>query len=199
MQQEWVIGEGLGREVCKYLHIPTQTKDYCFEDLASPKTKKGKTSGKRSPRNTNALSTKLRENEIMLAVVQAEQEERFRIRSWNKLPLQNPWHEKALTSLDESSLGPLTFDVSDDKTTVYKSIEDGNSREEENGCEEKSKERTIAIEPSPLIRTGLDRMYILEQFVNQFNKTQEMNGGSRDDRLKGTKDMAMSLSCELVN
>mmetsp|Transcript_16080 Transcript_16080/g.40310 ORF Transcript_16080/g.40310 Transcript_16080/m.40310 type:complete len:917 (+) Transcript_16080:138-2888(+) len=199
LQQEWVIGEGLGREVCKYLHIPTQTKDYCYEVSASPKTKKGKPSGKRSPRKTNALSTKPRENEMMLAVVQAEQEGRFRIRSWNKLPLQNPWHEKALTSLDESSLGPLTFDVSYDKTTAYKSTEDGSSGQEENGCEEKSKERTIAIEPSPLIRTGLDRMYILEQFVNQFNKTQERNGGSRDDRLKGTKDMAMSLSCELVS
>ena len=56
------------------------------------------------------------------------------------------------------------------------------------------------IEPTPLVRTGLDRMYILEQFVTRSNNTEETSGTSitDDDKLKPTKDLAISLSCELV-
>ena len=213
LQQEWILAECIGRKIYKLVHVSTETKEYCYKNgSALSKTQKrvgenggtNKRSTKKATSTTNItqhLSSKPRENEIMFALVEAEEEERNRVLSWNKLPLRNAWHTKALTSLDEHSLGPLSYDDSYNQTNLYgaSGFTDGICGEEEEK-DENSNQKTVSIEPTPLIRTGLDRMYILEQFVTHFNKTQETNGiTTGDDMLRGTKDLAMSLSSELVS
>lgn len=207
LHQEWILAECIGREVYKLVHVPMETKDYsCDDSSTSPKMIKQNGSDKKSPRKTNAqnLSLKSREKEVMFALVQAEQKEQDRVKAWNTLPLQSAWHEKALTILDEYALGPLAFDASYHKTNIYRTQEEAAAMqiEKHSDEEEKSQENIISIEPTPLVRTGLDRMYILEQFVNHFNQTQETNdvfANATDDMVFGTKDMAVSLSSELVS
>jgi hypothetical protein len=230
LQQKWILAECIGRGLYALLHVPTETREYCHEDYTnscgstSPKAARspGKNGGsKKSPKkNTSHLSTKPRENEIMSALVQAEQEERSRIRSWNKLPLQYAWHKKALTSLDEFALGPLPYDASyNHKMNTYGTKDNCETQGETEHSDENygeasnNGEKTIHIQPTPLVRTGLDRMYIMEKLVTHYNKTQEKDGnvfhrsdvngnnssGIDDGLLRGTKDLVMSLSSELVS
>ena len=232
LQQEWILAECIGRGIYKLVHVPTETREYSGGDssdaalAAALKTaknpgKNGGSSNKRSSssstRRSTQTGTRPRENEIMMALVQAEREERNRVELWNKLPLQNAWHEKALTCLDEFALGPLSYDTAYHQTDVYGSCSDAcearmevdNDDEAENEKNE-SYTNTISIQPTPLVRTGLDRIYILERFVKHFNDQLEVSGdgnsygdhsfrlGSNNGLLQGTKDLVMSLSSELV-
>ena len=211
VRQDWILGECAGRGIYKLVHVSTETVDYCCKDAKHTTPSKRHSPGKngatkkKSPQKANhatpSLSTKPRENEIMMALVHAEQEERNRILSWNKLALKNTWHKKALTGLNEYSLGSLAYDDSYNQTNAYEINEISLSEIEEDETtedQEKNSRRKLVIEPTPLVRTGLDRMYILEQFVTSSNNTQETSGNTDDDKLKPTKDLAISLSCELV-
>jgi hypothetical protein len=100
--------------------------------------------------------------DISLMLAYTEAEEQRRIRRWFRLPLQNPAHERALTIADEYMLPQLEAkppDSSQEKTAV-----------------------SLGPRPCPLIRQGLDRMWIMEQ----------VKGGAT------SKDVAASLSCQRV-
>jgi hypothetical protein len=99
---------------------------------------------------------------MMLAYTEAE--EQRRIRRWFRLPLQNALHEKALTIADEYMLPPLEVKPTPDSS------------------KEKSAVVSLGPRPCPLIRQGLDRMWIMDQ----------VEGGLT------SKDTAASLSCQRV-
>jgi hypothetical protein len=98
--------------------------------------------------------------DIPLMLAHTEAEEQRRIRRWSRLPLQNPAHERALTIADEYTLPHVELkppDSSQEKSAV-----------------------SLGPRPCPMIRQGLDRMWIMRQ-------------------VKCTsKDVAASLSCQRV-
>lgn len=99
--------------------------------------------------------------DIPILLACTEIEEQRRIRRWYHLQLQNAVHERALTIADESMLPPLEItppDFSADDTITV----------------------TLGPRPCPLIRRGLDRMWIMEQVACL------------------SKDAAASLSCKQV-
>lgn len=100
--------------------------------------------------------------DIPLMLAYTEAEEQRRIRRWSKLPLQNPAHERALTIADEYMLPQLELRPPDSSSKEKSAV-------------------SLGPRPCPLIRQGLDRMWIMEQ-------------------IKGatSKDMAASLSCQRV-
>mmetsp|Transcript_53071 Transcript_53071/g.60110 ORF Transcript_53071/g.60110 Transcript_53071/m.60110 type:complete len:542 (-) Transcript_53071:167-1792(-) len=142
----------------------------------------------------------------MLALERAEREEQDRVRQWNNLPLENTWHDKALTCQDEVALGPLTssnYDVGSKDRADY-----------DNGDE---MNKTFVIDPTPLVRTGLDRMYIMDDYVIQYNRDnvnefcthssssgnkanafETSTGRSSTTGIRCTKDLAIGMSCDLV-
>lgn len=90
----------------------------------------------------------------MLAFTEAQ--EQRRIRQWSRLSLQNARHERALTIADVDTLPPL--EVSTNKN---------------DGAVE------ISPRPCPLIRTGLDRMWIANQLRRSqgFDQTKDAVAG----------------------
>ena len=130
---------------------------------SKPSTKH--TSAKAS-RNINPFSNpNQREAEIALALEEAERMEQARVRQWNCLLLRNPWHVNALTLQDEYSLPALEVPW-------------------ENHCNLGEKE-DVVIQPTPLVRPGLDRMYILSQLDPSWE-------------VSSSKDLACTLTCELA-
>ena len=98
--------------------------------------------------------------DIPILLAYTEVEEQRRIRRWSRLQLQNAAHDKALTIADQYMLPPLEAkppDFSKDTITV-----------------------TLGPRPCPMIRQGLDRMWIMEQVACR------------------SKDTAASLSCQRV-
>lgn len=94
-----------------------------------------------------------------------EVEERRRVRDWYKLPLQNPFHEKALSIVDEYSLPRLDVNAKDDDEIVVTSPR-----------------------PCPLVRRGMDRMWIMKQLKNYgFEQSKD---AAASLQLKGVKSRA---------
>merc|ERR1711865_1263546 len=76
-------------------------------DKKMSKDNKNKRRQSKSFTNSNLISQQ--EDQIMVALEIAEVEEQQRVRQWNNLPLENIWHNKAVTCQDEAALGPLTY------------------------------------------------------------------------------------------
>lgn len=110
--------------------------------------------------------------QAMKALERAEQEEQDRVRAWNEVPLVNTLHEKAISCQDEFSIPPLSMTTHELKKT--------------------------AIQPSPLIQTGLDRLYILDRVAPLWEKESRRAGLEIKDGEYRTKDVALSLSCTLM-
>ncbi|VEU34823.1 unnamed protein product [Pseudo-nitzschia multistriata] len=237
LEQDWILAECIGYGKYSLVHIPTETKECggsssynVFEANQGKTSPTGKKSSKKRTSGSSSSDHKTatgmtghgcafrvspRDKQVMAALVQAEREERDRVKRWNKLPLRNAWHPKALVSRDEFALGALDFRDSDcgnegnnggmGDTTMVEENDGGESREEKghNAAANTSK-RSIVIHPSPLIRTGLDRMYIMDQFVTQFDFVHGAGTRGRIDEtspntiLTKTRDLAVSLSCDLV-
>eukprot|EP00536_Pseudo-nitzschia_multiseries_P001077 jgi/Psemu1/321914/estExt_fgenesh1_pg.C_130047 len=210
LQQEWILAECIGRGIYNLAHVPSELKEHGGEHrFLSPypagnaiaiATTAATTGSKRSsqkktgniPHNAIATTTPTggfrpspRDEQVMTALVQAEREERDRVRRWNDLPLNNAWHPKALTCLDEYALGPLNYDHGDC----------GIANPNPGGT-------PAVIEPSPLLRTGLDRMYIMDRMITQSIMRQQDDETpsywTSDVTGARSKDLAMSLACDLV-
>lgn len=211
LQQEWILAECIGRGIYNLLNVPTETKchngDPLFVSPTDPNcNKSSRKVGKKSAKNVDSKANESgddfrstpREDQIMSALVRAECEERTRVRRWNKLRLNNLWHKRALTSLDESALGPLVYDDnSNENHAMLDTCDVANVGNGEVNAVTVEK-RPLHIQPTPLIRTGLDRMYIMEQFITQLNRYQRDE--ETDNRpMTGTKDLAINMSCDLVS
>jgi hypothetical protein len=183
--QEWVLAEILGRGSYQLLNLSTQTRGIGTSETGSCSSKVPNTPTKNPPRvprtmnNTSNISTTTRETEIALALEEAELSEQARVLEWNvAFRLKNPWHKLVLTLQDEFALQPLT---------IFQSIDDSRPHADSTttGEEYVSSNR---IQPTPLVRPFLDRIYIT-------NQLDESWGGTTTTR---SKDLACSLNCGLV-
>jgi len=75
------------------------------------------------------------ENPVFDGMVQVELQEEQRVRRWKDLSLENPFHNRALKSQDEMAVGPLDFQIPEQK---------------------------LLVRPPSLVSTGLDRAMFLE-------------------------------------
>jgi len=208
LQQEWILAECIGRGIYKLVQVSMETKEGGMFDTPATATATAtavkKTNNNRIKRRNSEFAAasdgiNQREDQIMYALKLAEREEQFRVRQWNDLPLENKWHNNALTCQDEVAIGPLT----------YSSYVGNNGSEIDDDYE---KNKTTVIEPTPLVRVGLDRMYIMDEFVKQYNRNNinlysvhTSNGNiesgiskGRSAGVRGSKDLAISMSCDLV-
>jgi hypothetical protein len=168
----WVLGERLGRKEYKLLNVATEIRG-----CTSFATLIGSSSATASNHtNNHATHIDSRERQIIKALEEAERAEQRRVRQWtNEIPLLNKYHPKALTCQDESALDPLGSSLN------------------------KTKTKESFIRPTPLIRKGLDRMYILDQLVPLWESTGcETNDNDSSHRLR-SKDVALSLSLTLFD
>jgi hypothetical protein len=228
-KQRWVLGELLGRGTYKLLNIAKETKgDISFlsssniglasasllgltppsltcDSVPNSQSKHNLSNANNAIPAATAFSASTREGQILLALEQAELAEQERIREWaNNIPLVNAYHPKAFTCQDEFALDPLACDDNDD--------DDHHSNVCQGG-------RNIFIEQTPLVRKGLDRLYLLDQVVplweskvyrHSSNAAAAACGGAttasavtattRDIRHAiRTKDVAISLKCNIVD
>ena len=216
LHQEWILAECIGRGIYKLVQVSTATRNRdVFDTTTNTNTTAIAVKTMKNNRNKRGRNSKSaaasdgisqREDHIMLALERAEREEQNRVRQWNNLPLENTWHDKALTCQDEVALGPLTssnYDVGSNDRADY-----------DNGNE---MNKTFVIDPTPLVRTGLDRMYIMDDYVTQYNRDNVnefctyssssgnkasvidiSTGRSSTTGIRCTKDLAIGMSCDLV-
>lgn len=172
----WILGELLGRGNFKLLNVGTQTRRNT--NLSPPNEKitngseltslamREQTCSADINKNNDTRLYDERLAQVMSALEHAEREEQDRVHNWNKVPLLNSQHRRALASQDESMLVPLA-------------------------CTE----RNSLIRPSPLVRTGLDRIYVLNQVASTWQEESRRTGEIHVECR--TKDVALSLSSTL--
>lgn len=177
--QEWRLAQILGRGTYELLKVSTETRGIgtlrhaavsshvASSPRATSSSAKVPASASKAARSLHAVSnSSQREAQIALALEEAERAEQARVRHWSfALRLKNPWHIKALTLQDEFALPALDVDS-----------------ENHRGLGDK---RSIVIQPTPLVRPGLDRIYILSQLDPSWENY-------------SSKDLACTLTCELV-
>jgi hypothetical protein len=170
---KWILGELLGRRSYELLNVTTGTK----RSKGSTQTAHSSMNGSVQSSLGNEQDTLENKNyhpddermaQVMSALERVEQEEQHRIRAWNQIPLINSQHPKALSSQDEALLEPLT-----------------------------SSDQNVFIRPSPLVRRGLDRMYVLDHVASIWERASRAAG--ENDSLFRTKDVALSLSCTVFD
>jgi hypothetical protein len=169
IEHPWILGELIGRAKYKLLHVFATRKSSHFSNA---------TLGGNSYDTNVSKSIKNAPLEdlpdgpmfkIMSALEQIEQEEQARILEWTEeIPLQNLLHPKALSCEDECALDALGHNAS-----------------------------LELIQPSPLVRKGLDRMFILDHAAKLWEDEHKAKTGEAI-RFR-TKDVALSLSCTLVD
>ena len=198
VRQEWILAECIGRGIYKLVQALTETKEHSVFDATTLCTTTNAAAGKKMSKDnknkrrqsksfTNSNLISQQEDQIMVALEIAEVEEQQRVRQWNNLPLENIWHNKAVTCQDEAALGPLTYG-------------ENRSFDNDDTNEEISINNTIVIDPTPLVRTGLDRMYIMNEFVTTYN-FDNANSYYRRTNIRDiacSKDLAIGMSCGLV-
>jgi hypothetical protein len=122
----------------------------------------------------------------------AEWQEQEAVRQWQRLPpVKNPFHPKALSSLDLHSLGPLlpttnnNFPLASLSSRITQKVP---------GIREKKQQQHAEL--CPLIRTGLDRAFILEQL----QKRQRISSSTSATRTTtiNSKDAGVALLCHIV-
>jgi hypothetical protein len=107
-----------------------------------------------------------RQGRVALALEKAEFEEKARVKRWVLgLPIENPWLFSSVSN-DEHYKGELTRVPDAPKSESY------------------------GIDPTPLVRVGVDRLYVLDRYIPFLE-------GDTDDKRKVTKDLALSLTCTL--
>ena len=168
-QHPWILGELVGRSSYKLLHVFSTRKSYHF----SMANTNGDSRDAVALRNIHSAPLEDRPSDrmfqLMAALESAEQAEQDRVRSWiEDVSLKNLLHPKALTCDDEATMEPLAPEV-----------------------------RTELIQPTPLVRSGLDRLSVLDQASRVWEaEHRAITGETKDFR---TKDVALSLSVTLVD
>lgn len=168
--QEWGLAEVLGRGSYQLLNLSTETTGIETSEigLLSRGTHPPTKIPSKVPRALNTANiSSTREAEIASALEEAELSEQARVEEWNfGFRLRNPWHKSALTLQDEFALRPLNIQGAD-----YRDV---------------GEQPSNRIQPTPLVRPILDRIYL----TNQLDLSWEMTR---------TKDVACSLSCGFVH
>jgi len=103
-----------------------------------------------------------------------EVEEQRRIRRWSRLPLHNLTHEKAITIADENMLPSLelkAYDSSEERDEIV--VE-------------------LGPRPCPLIRTGLDRIWMMKQLQSRQGIDQTKDAVA-DITVQGVKSRAAAI------
>ncbi|KAL3907293.1 MAG: hypothetical protein SGILL_008933 [Bacillariaceae sp.] len=169
-EHPWILGELAGRASYKLLHVFSTRKSAHFSNTSG---QNGDSNGLTVSRNIHSAPLEERPSDrmfqLMTALERAESEEQDRIRAWiADLPLRNSLHPIALTCDDEATVEPLGQEA----------------------CSE-------LIQPSPLVRTGLDRMSVLDQAAKVWEADHKAKTG--ETKHFRTKDVALGLSLTLVD
>jgi len=106
-RNEWGFACFFGSTANLYLHMASETVDYfsdAFKLLREKKTIVSLSSTTKKPKNYESQIALMG---MAIAATRAEVEERKRVFRWHTLPLQNRYHDKALTVIDENSFDLL--------------------------------------------------------------------------------------------
>ncbi len=106
-RDEWGFACFFGSTANLYLHMASETVDYysdAFKLLREKKTIVSLSSTTKRPKNYESQIALMG---MAIAAARAEVEERKRVFRWHTLPLQNRYHDKALTVIDENSFDLL--------------------------------------------------------------------------------------------
>jgi hypothetical protein len=125
---------------------------------------------------------------LQRSMAMAEWHEQEAVRQWQRLPpVTNPFNPKALSSLDVHSLGPLLPTTNNDTNYPLASLSSRNKKRQQQHAE-----------LCPLIRTGLDRTFILEQLQKRQRISSSTTTSSAVSDTINNKDAGVALSCRIV-
>lgn len=141
-RDEWGFACFFGSAANLYLHMASETVDYfsdAFKLLRDKKTIVSLSATTKKPKNYESQIALMG---MAIAATKAEIEERRRVFRWHTLPLQNRYHDKALTVIDENSFDLLLetgtgadgegWDVERGAETLGNGDNNSDEREEEN-------------------------------------------------------------------
>jgi hypothetical protein len=142
---------------------------------------------RRGESSTNSAQYQIALSQRTMAL--AEWQEQEAARQWQRLPpLTNPFHPKALSSLDVHSLGPLLPATTNNSYPLTSMLSSSLSYRDTQGRQH--------ADLCPLIRTGLDRAFILEQL--QKRQCISSSSSPASTTTINNKDTGVDLSCQIV-
>mmetsp|Transcript_33464 Transcript_33464/g.73406 ORF Transcript_33464/g.73406 Transcript_33464/m.73406 type:complete len:830 (+) Transcript_33464:265-2754(+) len=103
--------------------------------------------------------------DLPLLLAYLEHDEQQRVNEWGRMPLSDPFHERALTSLDEYALHPVTMRTCDQDMIQHKEAEE-DAEEEKGACADLKVQNTSVVREEEevsvclQIERGIDRQWL---------------------------------------